>query len=242
MTGMQISDWATLFRLGRRRLKSVAEYTEFQVFQGRLVLSEIESQGVSLENKRVLDLGCGFGGYSLALAQKTDHVLAVDWHVSPAPSGTQAIKWIHADALSLPFRNDEFDLVICASLIEHVANPLGLLQEIRRVMTPQSICYLSFPPFYSPMGGHQFKPYHLLGEKLAIRLSGAQSTGYATAFGEWGLYPRTIRQVRRLATQAKLVIQNMSTRFLPVNLAALPIVGEFLTWHVEFLLSRESEC
>ena len=234
---MRLSDWLTLFRLGRQRHTSKEAYASLQAFQGELILSEIETRGIRLENKRILDLGCGYGGYSLALAKRTNRIMAIDRYIALTFQTSDSIHAIRADALSLPFGDQQFDFVMCASLIEHVPHPLCLLQEIRRVLSSQGICYLSFPPFYSPVGGHQFKPYHLLGEKLAIRLSGLPVTGYATLAGEWGLYPLTIRRVRRLIVQAGLTIQHMSTRYLPVNLASLPVVGEFLTWHVQFLLS-----
>jgi len=238
---MRFSDWMTLLRLGRQRLTSGDAYVRFQTFQGEMILSEIEATGVRLEGRRALDLGCGYGGYSLALRKRTDRVLAADRHFPPGSCTTHAtIWWVEADAVSLPFGDGEFDFIMCASLIEHVAEPLRLLSEIRRVMSPRGICYLSFPPFYSPVGGHNFKPYHLLGEKLAIRLSGLQCASYATAFGKWGLYPLTIRKVRRLVGTAGLRIRNLATRFLPLNTAALPMVGEFLTWHVQFLLARDS--
>lgn len=235
---MQLSDWITLIRLSRARFHSDADYTRFQAFQADMILTEIAHNGIRLEGRRVLDLGCGKGGYSLALAARADQVVAIDRYIVQERDTRQNICLVQADALQLPFGHQRFDFVMCASLIEHLTDPLGLLQEIRRVLSPRGTCYLSFPPFYSPVGGHQFKPYHLLGEKLAIRLSGFRNSSYQSAFGQWGLHRRTIRGVRRLIGNAGLKIQSVSTRYMPFNFAALPVIGEFLTWHVQFILTR----
>ena len=111
-----------------------------------------------------------------------------------------------------------------------------------RVLKVNQFCYISFPPFYSPVGGHQFKPFHLLGEKNAITLSkifkGIKAKDFDTSFGNWGLYPTTISKIKRSVKQANFRIVDIKTRFLPVNVAKIFILGEFLTWHVEFILQK----
>ena len=143
-----------------------------------------------------------------------------------------------ADAAQLPFEAGRFSLVFCASLIEHIPDPSRLLAQIRRVLAPGGFVYLSFPPFYSPVGGHQFKPYHLLGERWALRLTGHKGKSFATACDDGSLYPLTVCRARRLFSEAGLEIAHESTRFLPFNLARLPWLGEFLTWHVQFVLAK----
>jgi SAM-dependent methyltransferase len=229
-----IREWITLLHLARRRFKSDADYRRFQAYQGSLIVEYLVKRGIDLQGTRVLDLGCGNGGYSYALAKEGAQAISIDLRQLqyPLPS------FVQADALYLPLESESFAFVFCASLIEHVPNPLQLLVEVRRILTPDGLVYLSFPPFYSPVGGHQFKPYHLLGEKLAIRLSGHDTRGFQTAFGNWGLYPLSVRHARQLITQAGLSINQESTRFMPFNTAKLPWVGEFLTWHVQFILGK----
>ena len=241
MSGIAVSDWVRLLKLGRRRFRSQADYVRFQAFQAGLIIAALEAKGVRIAGKWALDLGCGDGGYSLALSAKTNRVVAVDRNIvqkarESCPGGP--ILWNQADASALPFRDGQFEFILCASLIEHVDNPAGLLSEIRRVLAPDGICYLSFPPFYSPVGGHHFKPYHLLGERVAMRLARRPGESYRTAWSQWGLYPRSIRQVSRLIKAAGFDVRSMSTRFLPVNFAAVPVIGEFLTWHVEFIIAK----
>ena len=228
-----LRDWIVLLRLSRQRFRSAAHYQRFQVYQGTLLVRFLQREKVNLR-QRVLDLGCGNGGYSQALHTAGAEVVSLDRlrPESPPASFTQG------NALALPFADNTFPFIFCASLIEHVPYPHLLLEEIKRVLQPNGLAYISFPPFYSPVGGHQFKPYHLLGERLAVRLSGFGGERFATCFGDWGLYPLTIRRARQMLEETGLQIRAMSTRFSPLNVACIPLLGEFLTWHVQFIACK----
>ncbi|MFQ6100903.1 MAG: methyltransferase domain-containing protein [Anaerolineae bacterium] len=229
-----IREWIYLLHLARRRFRSDDDYHQFQVYQGRLILDYLTEQGVHIQNARVLDLGCGRGGYSCVMANAGAEVVSIDLSRPETIPPT----FVLADALQVPFDSSRFSIVFCASLIEHVPTPARLLAEIERVLAPDGVAYLSFPPFYSPVGGHQFKPYHLLGERWALRLHKHKVDSYATSCGKWGLYPLTIRRARQIIVETGLRIRHESTRFLPFNVARLPWLGEFLTWHVQFILSK----
>jgi ubiquinone/menaquinone biosynthesis C-methylase UbiE len=159
-------------------------------------------------------------------------------------------------ALHVPLGDQVVDFVFCASLIEHVPNPQALMEEIVRVLRPGGVCYLSFPPFYSPVGGHEYAPFHYLGERLAMRLArkrsqkghpawvqqlyavNANPTSFASIYADWGLYMMTIAKARRLVMHSGLTLLDQSTRYFPHSFARWPVLGELLTWHVQFLLQR----
>jgi ubiquinone/menaquinone biosynthesis C-methylase UbiE len=134
------------------------------------------------------------------------------------------------------------DIIFCSSLIEHVADQDFLLSEISRVLKNHGICYLSFPPFYSPVGGHQFKPFHLLGERWSIYLARVfkrwDASDYQNSYGNFGLYPTTIQKVRQMTEEYQLKVIATDTKFSPINFAKIPLLNEFLTWHVEFILQK----
>jgi SAM-dependent methyltransferase len=231
-----LQGWFTLLRLGRHRFRSAADYYRFQSFQGTLVLRYLDHQGIRVPGLRVLDLASGDGGYSGALAEAGGRVVSIDLHQPTVRLSAFA----RANAMELPFASQSVDLVFCASLVEHVPDPAALLREIRRVLAPDGIAYLSFPPFYSPVGGHQFKPYHLLGERWALRLSSYRTASFSTGFDGFGLYPLSIRGIRKLIPESGLEIRHQSTRFWPVDVSRIPLLGEFLTWHVQLLLGRQA--
>lgn len=234
-----IGTWRTLFGLARTRFQSPDNYCRFQQYQASQIILYLSNLNINLQGCTIIDLGSGRGGYSAEFSNTGGKVVAVDRYIKPIHR-TRNYEFAQADCLLLPFTTSSLDFVFCASLIEHVPEPVQLLKEIKRVLAMDGHCYLSFPPFYSINGGHQFKPYHLLGEKIALRVKGANGQTFATSFGAWGLYPLTIRQAKRLIGDAGLQIRDMSTRFSPLNFARLPILGEFLCWHVQFILAKES--
>jgi SAM-dependent methyltransferase len=250
---MTISDWVTLGRLAIRRLDSPEAYLQFQQFQGELLSRLLLTHHVTLQGQSVLDLACGLGGYALALRDSGARVVGVDYD---PPTELANIPLLKADALQLPLASETFDVVICASLIEHVPDPARLLEEVRRILRPGGMAYLSFPPFYTPIGGHQFSPFHLFGERLALRLFSLKHfyrdrrwlrerypdtpRSFTEAFGGWGLYPLSIANVEALLRTAQFEIVERSTRWMPIDFSSWPILREFLTWHVQFLLRKSA--
>jgi SAM-dependent methyltransferase len=254
---LSLADWRLLYRLGRNRLASEDSYREFQVFQGTLLLRFLQSRGIAVRGRRVADIGCGYGGYSLALNAAGSLVVALDLFQDGWPTALAAqMSTIAANALHIPLQANTFDIVVCASLIEHVAEPQQLVAELARIARPGGVVYVSFPPFYSPRGGHQFSPFHYLGERRAIalsqRLRGRKSdwvrntypdapASFNTLWGGWGLYVLTISKFERCLIGSPLLLRERSTRLLPVDFSGLPILREILTWHVQYLLEKPTE-
>jgi len=245
------SSFLNLLKVAKNRKISPSDYRNFQIFQGELLVNYLESFKIEISDLCILDLACGLGGYSLALSRKSEKVTAMDLERTIED---HSVSFLVGDALKTPFAPHSFNLLICASLIEHVKSPESLLSEIIRLLPSGGYAYLSFPPFYSPVGGHQFSPYHYLGEKLAVAFSrnrelrsknrwykelfSEQANSYETAFGKWGLYPFTIKKMNRLLKGFPLKVVDRSTRWLPIDFSGVPYIGEFLTWHVQYLLQK----
>lgn len=228
-------------KLIRNRIKSDEDYTNFQKYQAEWVLDDLKKKHDL--GGLILDLGSGMGGYTIELEKKAKMIYSVDLEICrDFPIGKKIVP-IRGEALNLPFKDNTLDFIFCSSLIEHVAEPELLLSEINRILKEGKFCYLSFPPFYSPVGGHQYKPFHLLGERSAIYftklLKKIEVKDFKNSYGNWGLYPMTISKVKRLSQESNFRIINITTRFLPMNFAKIPVLGEFLTWHVEFLLKKK---
>lgn len=102
--------------------------------------------------KRLLDIGCGGGFYSLAAARKgVREIIVGDISIGMIKAAklnllnnaNLRIQGIVADAASLPFREECFDSVLCIDLIEHVKQDCTLLSELHRVMTGYGSMILS---------------------------------------------------------------------------------------------------
>lgn len=106
---------------------------------------------IPLENKRLLDLGCGMGNVSVLGSKYSSQVVGLDisidavrrtkWRVD-----LRQIKGVHlvnGDALKLPFVGEVFDLVIAYDLYEHVSSQDRLLEEILRVTNKKGFLVLT---------------------------------------------------------------------------------------------------
>ena len=63
--------------------------------------------------------------------------------------------------LNYPFpKMDKASVLLCFEVIEHLLNPLLFLLEIRKIMWPESLLYLSYPiqpyAFWSPCHFHEY--------------------------------------------------------------------------------------
>ena len=248
----RLADFCELLKRARIRTRSAKDYLAFQQQQGTMVCRHLAARGVTPPG-RALDLGCGLGGYSLALQDAGFRVVSVDLDVDTLSSPRTPTMALSADATALPLSDATFDLVVCASLIEHVPTPDRMLREIHRALGPGGVCYLSFPPYYSPTGGHQFAPFHLLGERAALTIYGRTQQGrdpgwrakylrpcggYSDAYGSYGLYRMTISKAHSLALACGFAVAEQSVRYLPVNTTRWGVLGEFFTWHAQFLLRK----
>lgn len=200
-----------LARLAMRRLQSTDDYRAMQTYIARSSVVELEGRGVDLGSSRILELGAGNGGYSLILNERAKEFLASDLFES-AFFGASGIPFKTVDVLKpFPFSDAEFDLVYSSSLIEHLNDPTNMIREAFRVLRPGGIFFLSYPPFYSLtlVGGHHFKPFHLLGEGLAVKIWNLKRKkrgkppiqDYGTCYGGFGLHPLKIDQVSRMLTE-----------------------------------------
>ncbi len=245
-------DYKDLLSYARKRTQSEQDYFSFEKYQGTLITRYLLNMGVPVAQSHALDIGCGFGGYTSAIREAGSDIIGLD--LDTTKLSRLALK-VTGNALRTPFPGGRFSLVICASLIEHVADPDMLLTEIDRLMKPKGYLYLSFPPFYSPTGGHQFAPYHYLGERLAIAIFNLHTRyqkhewlkqhisfnpkSFTNSFGSWGLYRRTINWAKREIKKYSWDLIDCSARYMPINPTFIPVVREFLTWHVQFLVQKQ---
>lgn len=94
----------------------------------------------------VLDCGVGTGALSLALARVTSApfaLTAVDVSTCMLEEAEIALRGCHADvtlrqanAATLPFDDNSFDLVMTAHMLEHLVDPAEALDEMFRVLRP----------------------------------------------------------------------------------------------------------
>lgn len=126
--------------------KSAEHYDEwYKTPIGRLV-DDIEKREIWkwLQPKRgqtIIDVGCGTGNYTVALAKEGIAVVGVDISRAMLERALEKVKGmpvylIESDAEQLPLKNDIFDAAICVTALEFVTDPAAALKEMHRVVKP----------------------------------------------------------------------------------------------------------
>ena len=141
---------------------------------------------VDLRGALVLDVGSGPGYYADALRAAGAGYLGIDPDVGELSArGAPAKGMIRASGTALPLRTGAVDVCYSSNVLEHVAQPWLMADELVRVTRPGGTIFVSFTPWLSPWGGHETAPWHYLGGHRARRRYIAR-TGRApkNAYGE----------------------------------------------------------
>lgn len=118
--------------------------------------------------ERVLDVACGTGTSTAALAKTGARVVGVDFSsgmIEKAADRHPKIEFLKADATSLPFGENEFDAVTISFGLRNIADPHAALAEFYRVLTPGGrvvVCEFSLPPLSIVRAGYLTYLRHVL--------------------------------------------------------------------------------
>jgi 2-polyprenyl-3-methyl-5-hydroxy-6-metoxy-1,4-benzoquinol methylase len=98
---------------------------------------------------RVLDVGCGEGGFAAALARAEAEVVGIDVAAEPLRRARRRhpqldLRQVQAEG-AWPLQDASFDAVWAGEVIEHVADTAGWLSELRRVLRSGGELLLSTP-------------------------------------------------------------------------------------------------
>ena len=89
----------------------------------------------------ILDMGCGAGFITNALAIAGHEVTGVDLSgsclkIAEAKDATGKVKYVLGDVYQLPFSRESFDVVVAMDLLEHVVDPQKVISQATRVLRP----------------------------------------------------------------------------------------------------------
>ena len=228
-------------RLGTFRL-FLRERRDPEPFHTAIAAQLVDSLRVPLAGTRVLDLGCGPGFYSRALAEKGATVVSSDIDATALHSAQISLRALIADGTRLPFADAVFGGVLCSNVLEHTPSPESIITEITRILQPGGWAWISWTNWYSPWGGHAITPLHYLGPRLGVRAWRAllgEPRGKNLPFTNlWPTYIGTILADVRHRPDVRLV--DAMPRYYPSQRWILRVPGlrEVATWNCVLVLEK----
>ncbi|WP_265519834.1 methyltransferase domain-containing protein [Nitratireductor luteus] len=176
--------------------------------------------------ERVLDIACGTGVVTRLAAERvgaTGSVTGLDINpgmLAVARSATPphlSIDWREANAESLPFPDNAFDVVLCQMGLQFVSGKLTALREMRRVLERGGRAVISVPGPKPPL-------FAIMTDALARHLSQE-----AAAFGDLVFSMHDIDEIKELMRSAGF--GNADVEAKPKNLR-LPAPADFLWQYI----------
>lgn len=161
---------------------------------------------------RLLDLGCGAGRHAFEALRRGARVVAFD-HDEAELKDVAAVATAmdqagelpvtarsacaRGDAMALPYRDDSFDHIIAAEVLEHIEHDGAAISELARVLRPggtlavtvpawlsERICWALSDEYHAPAvpGGH-VRIYTETGMREKLRAAGLRPGGAHHAHG-----------------------------------------------------------
>jgi 2-polyprenyl-3-methyl-5-hydroxy-6-metoxy-1,4-benzoquinol methylase len=178
------------FAPGDRKYLAYRNFNLRAVERGHRVAAQV-GEFVRLEGARVLDVGCGSGGLSIAFAQRGAQVSAIEpdatrraWAEERIAGHDVIVELSDSVAERLNHADESVDVVLLDSVIEHVEDPQATLREVVRVLRPGGVVYITWPNKWSLPLILRDPHYQMLGVVLMPRWLGR-------------LYVERVRKVER---------------------------------------------
>jgi len=181
------------------------------------------------KNWKVLDIGCSSGMVDFFLADNFNSILGID--IDPAAIELAKSNY-HSKNIDYRLGNidnisitEKFDLIICNSVLEHVPDQDILLKNIKSLLKPSGICFLSVPNKYTVSREPHYDLYFLswFPRKMSnyyIRLLRKGSFYYET--------PPSYFRLKKLCKNFKIIDYTIERIRFPKK------------YHVEFRLDENS--
>jgi SAM-dependent methyltransferase len=223
----------------------LAEQTDPDTFYASLAedaVRQVAEHG-ELGGRTVVDVGGGGGWFTAAFRARGANCYLFEpdpadlYFRTAAPVGA-----VVADGYWLPVRDGGADVTFSSNVLEHVPDPIGLIEEMIRVTRPGGLVYVSFCNWYSPWGGHEMSPWHYLGPGYAERRYVRRHRREPKHEYGVNLFPVHVGPVlRALRARPDITIVEARPRYYPRwcrLLVRMPGLREVATWNLMLIMRR----
>ena len=188
-------------------------------------------EGILSEKKTILDIGTGTGLVAQEARRVTQHATIVGGDISIrqlryAKEVTSGVQFVQHSVDQMPFKDEQFDAVMCSMVLEHVENLLDTVSEIARILEKNGslLIIMNHPVFQSPGSGpvtsysHDGDAIwgigHYLTESSELeKISPDLEVLYAH---------RTLSTYFNALSRENFIIQNVIEKSLPSGLSEIP--------------------
>ncbi|OGG18075.1 hypothetical protein A3D78_01090 [Candidatus Gottesmanbacteria bacterium RIFCSPHIGHO2_02_FULL_39_14] len=200
---------------------------------------------LSLKNRQILEIGCGYGALCEVLNEFGAKVNAVEIDkekVKFAINRFEKNKNIQIKLVKdekLPYKNNSFDCVFLFDVIEHISNPNKTINECFRVLKNKGILYAEFTPYYSVTGHHLYDfakwPIHIFPKSFIKNFVYSKKIrGFLTHEYFWDLFESLnklkISQFQKMVYKFKCLDERYIIKYpelLEFNIPFLRYLGPF---------------
>ncbi len=117
---------------------------------------------ISFANKKVLDIGCGNGSYTMEIARSSSLTIGIDierrrlldFKKEKEKGETKNVFISQMSGEQLGFKNDNFDIIVLIETLEHISDEKKCLKECWRVLRQQGKLVLYVPNRLHPFETH----------------------------------------------------------------------------------------
>jgi ubiquinone/menaquinone biosynthesis C-methylase UbiE len=103
---------------------------------------------------RIIDVGCGSGATNLVLAERfvgsevagidlSEPLLQLARQAAAGADMGERVRFEKADVQQIPYEDGMFDAAINVNMVHLVENPIGMLDEIERVLAPDGFLFVA---------------------------------------------------------------------------------------------------
>ncbi len=119
------------------------DYVFSGVERGKNIV-ELVSTYHDLQKSNILDVGCGYGGTSIAFGLQDSNIFGIDIEEQRLRGASiratkdyslERVQFQQAALERLPFADKTFDVIICQDVMEHVSNHARAISEMERSPT-----------------------------------------------------------------------------------------------------------
>lgn len=146
----------------------------------------------SWEDKKILEVGCGTGRFSIEIVKHGGVVTGLDPSITMLKKLGEKIKinyislgkeidFVNASGYELPFSDDTFDGCICINVVNHLPDYNIMLNEVHRILKPNGFFVINIPNIFS------------LYLPVALLVNIRKRSVYNDVYSQWFTLPRIIK-------------------------------------------------